>query len=88
MEGDDPEKKKKEIEGPPPPVSETDANGNKKSEVELLMEKADHDEANEKWLHSAAYKKQQKKLQDEKLKKQQDEVSELEETLGQVEASK
>ena len=52
------------------------------------MEKADHDEANEKWLHSATYKKQQKKIADEKLKKQQEEVSELEETLGQVEASK
>ena len=58
MEGDDAPKKKTEVDGPPPPVSEVDANGAKKSEVELLMEKADHDEANEKWLHSAAYKKQ------------------------------
>ena len=37
--------KPKAIEGPPPAVSDTDANGNKKSEVEMLMEKADHDEA-------------------------------------------
>ena len=80
--------KPKAVDGPPPAVSDTDANGNKKSEVEMLMEKDDHDEAQDKWEHSDAYKKQQKKKQDEKLKKQQDEVSELEETLGQVEASK
>ena len=41
----------------PPPVSLEDDNGNKKSEVEILMEKADHDEAQEKWLKSDAYKK-------------------------------
>jgi|TARA_B110001450_G_scaffold93400_1_gene88628 hypothetical protein len=61
MEGgvaDDAEKKKVVVDGPPPAVSEMDANGNKKTEVELLMERADHDEANEKWLHSPAYKKQ------------------------------
>ena len=58
LEGDDTTEKKKVVDGPPPPVSEIDANGNKKSEVELLMEKAAHDEANEKWLHSATYKKQ------------------------------
>ena len=72
MEGgvaDDAEKKKIVVDGPPPAVSEMDANGNKKTEVELLMERADHDEANEKWLHSPAYKKQQKKAADEKLKK-------------------
>ena len=41
MEGgvaDDAEKKKVVVDGPPPAVSEMDANGNKKTEVELLME--------------------------------------------------
>ena len=40
----------------PKPVALEDENGNKKSEVEILMEKADHDEAQEKWLKSDAYK--------------------------------
>ena len=48
----------------PPPVSDTDENGNKKSEVEILMEKADHEEAQQKWLKSDAYKKQQQKKKD------------------------
>ena len=42
----------------PPAVSLEDDNGNKKSEVEILMEKADHEEAESKWLKSDAYKKQ------------------------------
>ena len=42
----------------PKPVALEDDNGNKKSEVEILMEKADHDEAQDKWLKSDAYKKQ------------------------------
>jgi hypothetical protein len=32
----------------------TDANGNKKTEVEMLMEKVDHDEAEDKCEHSSA----------------------------------
>ena len=52
------------------------------------MEKADHEEAQAKWLKSDAYKKQQQKKKDEAIQKQQKEVQELEETLGQVEASK
>ena len=66
----------------PPAVSEEDENGNKKTEVEILMEKADHDEQQQKWLKSDAYKKQQKKKKDEAISKQQKEVQELEETLG------
>ena len=62
--------KPKAIDGPPPAVSDTDANGNKKTEVEMLMERADHDEAEEKWEHSDAFKKQEKKKTEEKLKKQ------------------
>jgi len=58
LDDDGAAKKTKEIDGPPPEVSELDGNGNKKSEVDLLMERADHDEANEKWLHSSGYKKQ------------------------------
>mgnify|MGYP000200194393 CR=1 FL=1 len=54
-EGED--AKPKAVDGPPPAVSDTDANGNKKTEVEMLMEKADHDEAEDKWEHSAAFKK-------------------------------
>jgi hypothetical protein len=42
----------------PAPVALEDENGNKKSEVEILMEKADHEEAESKWLKSDAYKKQ------------------------------
>ena len=72
----------------PPPVTEEDEAGNKKSEVEILMEKADHEEAQSKWLKSDAYKKQQQKKKDEQIKSQQKEVQELEDTLGQVEASK
>ena len=72
----------------PPAVALEDDNGNKKSEVEILMEKADHEEAESKQLKSDSYKKQQKKKKYAAIAKQQSEVSELEETLGQVEASK
>jgi hypothetical protein len=61
---------KKAADAPPPAVTDTDANGNKKTEVEMLMERADHDEAEEKWEHSPAFKKQEKAKSDEKLKKQ------------------
>ena len=49
--------KPKAVDAAPPAVSDTDANGNKKTEVEMLMEKADHDEAEDKWEHSDAFKK-------------------------------
>ena len=62
--------KPKAIDAAPPAVTDTDSNGNKKTEVEMLMEKADHDEAEDKWEHSSAFKKQEKKKSDEKLKKQ------------------
>ena len=48
----------------PVPVALEDENGNKKTEVEILMERADHDEAQDKWLKSDAYKKKQKKTKD------------------------
>ena len=35
----------------------------------MLMEKADHDEAMEKWKKSDTYKKQQKKKKDDAIKK-------------------
>jgi hypothetical protein len=55
-EGDE-ASKAKAIDGPPPALTDTDANGNKKTEVEMLMEKADNEEAEDKWEHSDAFKK-------------------------------
>mmetsp|Transcript_6933 Transcript_6933/g.11138 ORF Transcript_6933/g.11138 Transcript_6933/m.11138 type:complete len:118 (+) Transcript_6933:271-624(+) len=52
------------------------------------MEKYDHEEAEEKWLKSDGYKKQQKAKKDAEIKKQQAEVSDLEDTLSQIEQSK
>ena len=59
------EEKKEEPVGPPPPIDES-----KKDEVESLMEKYDHDEAQEKWLKSDAYKKQLQKKKESEIAKQ------------------
>ena len=83
-----PEKEATPAPPPPPPVELPQEEQPKKDEVEALMDKYDNEEKHEAYLKSDAYKKELKAKKDKEVAKQNDELKELELTLGNLEDSK
>lgn len=90
-EPEQPAEQKEETPAPapsPPPIELPQEEQPKKDEVEALMDKYDNEEEHAKYIKSDAYKKQLQAKKDKEVAKQNDELKELEQTLGNLEDSK
>lgn len=83
-----PEQKEEAPAPTPPPVELPQEEQPKKDEVEELMDKYDNDEKHAAYIKSDAYKAEIKAKKDKEVAKQNDELKDLQLTLGNLEDSK